>query len=186
MRILLAILLLAAQEPPRKIKFQMEHFKVDTKKTVPLRPEEAAAFAAELKEMPGVQDAACSETGATVILKPGSTLKLSELRGAGKKTLGQDGGKPVIVFNTLRLEGRVTLTLRVEKNRERVKDALKDAGFKDVTESGDDYEGTVKTPVDVVTVVKKVATKTGVEYRIFDILKEVIWHAPAARTPPGP
>ena len=175
-----ALLLLAAQEAPRKISFKVEHFNLDTRKPAPLKPEEAKSFAAEIQELPAVKDAACTETTATVTLKPGAVLRLSQLRSTGKKTLSADGGKPVIVFNTLKLEGRVTLTLNVEKNRDKVKEALKESGFKDMVESGNDYEGVVKTPVDVVTVVKKVAAKTGVEYKIFDILKDVAWHAPAA------
>lgn len=180
MRWIAAFLLLAAQEPPRKLTFKVEHINLETKKTAPLKPEEAKSFAEELQALPAVKEASCSETTATVTLKPGAVLKLSSLRSTGKKTLGGDGGKPVIVFNTLKLEGKVTLTLHVEKNADKVKDALKEAGFRDVTESGSDYEGVVKTPVDVVTVVKKVAAKTGVEYKVFEILKDVAWHAPAA------
>lgn len=175
---ILALLALVALQdpPPHKLKFTVEHFKIDAKQAVPLKPEEAKAFEKELKELPGVQDAVCTESAATITLKPDGTLKLSELRGTGKKTLTYDGGKPVIVFNTIKLEGKVTLTLKVDKNKEKVKDALKELGFKDISENGDDYEGTVKTPVDVVTVVKKVCAKTGAEYKIFEILKEIVWH----------
>jgi predicted unusual protein kinase regulating ubiquinone biosynthesis (AarF/ABC1/UbiB family) len=49
---------------------------------------------------------------------------------------------------------------------------------KDVTSTGDDYDGKVKSPVDVVRVVKAVAAKTGVEYKIFEIFKDVVWHTP--------
>ena len=180
-RIALAVLLsFQAQAAPRKVGFRVEHFKADARQSVPLKPEEAKSFAAELKGLAAVEDATCAESSATVTLRPGATLKLSDLRSAGKKTLSYDGGKPVIVYNTLKLEGRVTLTLQVAKNPDRVKDALKEAGFKDVTESGSDWGGTVGTPVDVVTVVKKVAAKAGVDYRIFEILKDVAWHAPPA------
>jgi hypothetical protein len=180
MKLMAALFLLAAQDPPRKLAFKVEHIHLETRKTAPLKPDEAKSFAEELQELPAVKEAACTENTATVTLKPGAVLKLSSLRSAGKKTLGADGGKPVIVFNTLKLEGKVTLTLHVEKNRDKVKDALKESGFKDVTESGNEYEGVVKTPVDVITVVKKVAAKTGVEYKVFEILKDVAWHAPAA------
>jgi hypothetical protein len=180
---LLGVLFFAAREEPLKIKFQVEHFNVETRKSAPLKPDEAASFAAGLRELAAVQDAACTENTATVTLKPGATLRLSELRSAGKKALSYDGGKPVIVFNTVKAEGKVTLTLHVEKNRDKVKEALREAGFKDVTESGENYDGTARMPVDVVTVVKKVAAKTGVEYRLFDILKDVAWHAPAKAAP---
>lgn len=181
MRIAFAALLLLAQDAPRKIRFQVEHLNLETKKAAPLKAEEAKSFAAELKELAAVEDATCTESVATVVLKPGASLKWTDMKAVGKKTLSYDGGKPVIVFNTLKLEGRVTLTLQVEKNADKVADALKGMGFQDVTASGDRYEGRAKSPVDVVTIVKAVAKKTGVEYRIFEIFKEVVWHAPAAK-----
>lgn len=180
---LLAAFLLAAdpQDGTAKLKFQVEHFNLETKKAAPLKPEEAKSFAAELKEMAAVQDATCTETTATVTLKPGADLRWTELKAAGKKTLSYDGGKPVIVFNTLKLEGHVTVTLHVEKNADKVPDALKGLGFQDVTSSGDEYDAKVRTPVDVVTLVKAVAKKTGVEYKVFEIFKDLVWHAPAAK-----
>jgi hypothetical protein len=33
----------------------------------------------------------------------------------------------------------------------------------------------------VVTLVKAVAKKTGVEYKVFEIFKDLVWHAPAAK-----
>lgn len=181
MRVFLALLLLLAQEAPRKLKFQVEHLNLETKKAAPLKADEAKSFAAELKELAAVEDASCTESVATVVLKPGSSLKWTDMKAVGKKTLSYDGGKPVIVFNTLRLEGRVTLTLQVEKNADKVADALKGLGFQDLTAAGDQYEGRAKSPVDIVTVVKAVAKKTGVEYRIFEIFKDVVWHAPPAK-----
>ena len=163
------------QEAPQKLKFQVEHFNLETKKAAPLKAEEAKSFAAELKELPQVQDATCTESIATVTLKPGASLRWTEMKAVGKKTLSYDGGKPVIVFNTIKLEGHVTLNLHVEKNPDKVKDALKELGFKDVTENGNDYDGTIKTPVDVVTIVKKVCAKTGAEYKIFEVLKDITW-----------
>ena len=55
--------------------------------------------------------------------------------------------------------------------------ASKRVTIREVAESGDDYDATIKTPVDIVTVVKKVCAKTGAEYKIFEVLKEVTWHA---------
>jgi hypothetical protein len=180
MGVFAAVLLgVLAQEAPQKLKFQVEHLNLETKKAAPLKPDEAKSFAAELKEMAAVQDASCTETTATVTLKPESKLRWTELKAAGKKTLSYDGGKPVIVFNTLKLEGHVTVTLHVEKNADKVVDALKGLGFQDVTANGDDYDARVKSPVDVVTLVKAVAKKTGVEYKVFEIFKDVVWHAPS-------
>jgi hypothetical protein len=186
--IVIALLAQTATEgtpAPRKLKITVEHFKIDLKQAVPLKPEEAKSFAAELKELAGVQDASCTESQATITIKPDAALKLSELRATGKKTLTYDGGKPVMVFNTIKIEGHVTLNLHVDKNPEKVKDALKDLGFKDVTENGNDYEGTVKSPVDVVTIIKKVCAKTGAEYKIFDILKDITWLPAAPATATG-
>lgn len=176
---LLAALLL--QEPPQKIKFQVEHINLETKKQVPLKAEEAKSFAGELKELPAVQDATCSETQAVVTLKPEASLRWTDMKAVGKKTLSYDGGKPVIVFNTVKLEGHVTVTLHVEKNADKVPEALKGLGFQDITSSGDDYDCKVRTPVDVVTLVKAVVRKTGVDYKVFEIFKDLVWHAPAPK-----
>ena len=186
--ILVALLAQTATEgaqAPRKLKITVEHFKIDLKQAVPLKPEEAKSFAAELRELAGIQDATCTESLATITIKPDAALKLSELRMTGKKTLTYDGGKPVMVFNTIKVEGHVTLNLHVDKNPDKVKDALKELGFKDVTENGNDYDGTIKTPVDVVTIIKKVCAKTGAEYKIFDILKDITWQPAAPATSTG-
>src|SRR5205814_8891397 len=85
---LVAVLLCcAAQESPQKLKFQVEHLNLETKKAAPLKADEAKSFAAELKEMTAVQDAGCTETTATVTLKPDAKLRWTELKAAGKKTL---------------------------------------------------------------------------------------------------
>jgi hypothetical protein len=177
---LAALVLLAAQDAPQKLKFIVEHLNLETKKASPLKPDEAKSFAAELRELGAVQDATCTETTATVTLKPGASLKWTELKATGKKTLSYDGGKPVIVLNTLKLDGHVTVTLHVEKNADKVDDALKGLGFQDLTATGDDYDGKVKTPVDIVTVLKSVAKKTGNDYRL-EIFKDAVWHAPAGK-----
>lgn len=177
---LMALVLLAPQDAPQKLKFMVEHLNLETMKAAPLKADEAKSFAAELKQLAAVQDATCTESIATVTLKPGTALKWTELKAAAKKTLSYDGGKPVIVLNTLRLQGRVTITLHVEVNADKVADALKGLGFQDATASGEDHTGKVKTPVDIVTVVKAVAKRTGVEYKLFEIFKDIVWHAPAA------
>jgi hypothetical protein len=172
------VLLLTSPQDVQKLKFQVEHLNLETRKAAPLKAEEAKSFAAELKELAAVQDAACTESVATVTLKPGASLKWTDMKAVGKKTLSYDGGKPVIVFNTLKLSGRVTVTLHVSQNADRIPEALKSVGFQDVTASGDSYDGKLKSPVDLVTVVKAVARKTGVEYKIFEIFKDAVWHAP--------
>ncbi|HXX92266.1 MAG TPA: hypothetical protein VEN81_01450, partial [Planctomycetota bacterium] len=86
----------------------------------------------------------------------------------------------------IKLEGHVSLNLHVEKNPDKVKDALKEIGFKDVVENGNDFEGTFKSPIDVVTIIKKVCLKTGAEYKIFEILKDVTWLPAPAKTTATP
>jgi len=180
-RTLLAIVLLVpADDGPQKLKFTVEHLNLQTMKAAPLKPDEAKSFGAELKELEAVQDASCTETTGTLTLKPGATLKWTDIKATGKKTLSYDGGKPVIVLNTLKLEGSVTVTLHVEKNPDKVPEALKSLGFKDVVADGDNYTGVVKTPLDIVTMLKSVAKKTGNDYKL-EIFKDAAWHAPEGK-----
>ena len=55
-----------------------------------------------------------------------------------------------------------------------------DALLRDVTADGENYSAVVKKPVDIVTLLKVVAQKTGNEYKL-DIFKDAAWHAPAAK-----
>ncbi|HVR83219.1 MAG TPA: hypothetical protein VMU54_02840 [Planctomycetota bacterium] len=189
MRCLVALLVLGGipgalrflpDDGPQKLKFTVEHLNLQTLKAGPLKPEEAKSFGAELKELEAVQDASCTETTGTLTLKPGATLKWTEIKATGKKTLSYDGGKPVIVLNTLKLQGSVTVTLHVEKNADKVPEALKSLGFKEVVADGDNYQGVVGTPVDLVTMLKVVAKKTGNDYKL-EMFKDAAWHAPEAK-----
>jgi hypothetical protein len=72
------------------------------------------------------------------------------------------------------------VTLHVEKNADKVPDALKGLGFKDVVADGDNYKGVATKPVDIVTLLKTVALKTGNEYKL-EIFKDAAWHAPEAK-----
>src|SRR5436190_2296679 len=102
MRMLLALLwinqtvyFIHAEDAPQKLKFSVEHLNLQTMKASPLKAEEAKSFGAELKELDAVAEAGCTETTGTVTLKPGATLKWTEIKATGKKTLSYDGGKPV-------------------------------------------------------------------------------------------
>jgi len=174
------LLLLRADDGPQKLKFSVEHLNLQTMKASPLKAEEAKSFGAELKEIEAVAEASCTETTGSLTLKPGATLKWTEIKATGKKTLSYDGGKPVIVLNTLKLSGSVTVTLHVEKNADRVPEALKGLGFKDVAADGDNYKGVATKAVDIVTLLKTVALKTGNEYKL-EIFKDAAWHAPEAK-----
>src|SRR5882672_250742 len=110
MKLWLALLLLAADDAPQKLKFNVEHLNLQTMKAAPLKAEESKSFASELKEMEPIADATCTESLVTVTLKPGAPLKWTDMKATGKKTLTYDGGKPVIVFTTLKVDGHVTLT----------------------------------------------------------------------------
>ena len=181
MNVLVAlILLIPADDGPVKLKFSVEHLNLQTMKPSPLKPDEAKSFGAELKELEAVADASCTESAGTITLKSGATLKWTEIKATGKKTLSYDGGKPVIVLNTLKLQGSVTVTLHVEKNADMVPDALKSLGFKDVMADGDNYKGVVGTPIDIVTLLKGVAKKTGNDYKL-EIFKDAAWHAPEGK-----
>ena len=74
----------------------------------------------------------------------------------------------------------MTVTLHVEKNADKVPDALKSLGFKDVMADGDNYKGVVGTPIDIVTMLKGVAKKTGNDYKL-EIFKDAAWHAPEGK-----
>jgi len=164
------------QEKPVRLRFDVQHMPATPDgKPRPLEPKEIRAFEAEVKGLPGVKEATCSESSVTITVDPDGRLRLSDLRAAGKKTLGTEAGKPVIVFNTVKLEGRVSITLHVEKNPEKVKEALKGFG-EALAESGETHDLKVKSPVPVLTVVKAVAARCGVEYKVFDILKDIVWH----------
>jgi len=131
--------------------------------------------------MEPIADATCTESLVTVTLKPGASLKWTDMKATGKKTLTYDGGKPVIVFNTLKVDGHVTLTLHVEKNPDKVAGALKALGFKDVTAEGDVYDCVVKTPVDIATVVKAVLQEDRERLQDLRDLQDCVWHAPAPK-----
>jgi hypothetical protein len=182
MRLLVgAVLLLGAQEKETRIRFALQHDTgakdgIGARK---LNPEEDRAFEKELRALPAVKEATVKASAATVVLNPGATLKFTEIKAAGKKVPTPDGGFNQVVFNTLKLEGRVTLALQVEKNREKVKDAIKGAGAVEVAEGADGWDCVFKTPEDTIGLVKAICAKCGLEYRIFEILKDITWHAPA-------
>jgi hypothetical protein len=176
-----AALLLVAQEKETKIRFALQHDTgakdgIGARK---LNPEEDRAFEKELKALAAVKEATVKGSAATVVLNPGATLKFTEIKAAGKKVPTPDGGFNQVVFNTLKLEGRVTLTLQIEKNREKVKDALKAAGAAEVTEGEGTWECLFKTPEDTIGLIKTICARCGLEYRIFEILKDITWHSAA-------
>ena len=81
----------------------------------------------------------------TVELAPGKSLKFTDIKRAGKSAALPDGGHLQVVFNSLKLQGTVTLSLQVEKNRDKVAAALKSAGkTREVTETEDGYRFTIR------------------------------------------
>jgi len=89
MTLAIAVLALLLQEKPeaaQKLKFTVEHLNLQTMKAAPLKPEESKSFAAELKELAAVQDATCTESVATVTLKPGASLRWTDMKAAGEMT----------------------------------------------------------------------------------------------------
>ncbi len=181
MRLLLALLVLVSQEKETKIRFALQHDTgakdgVGARK---LNAEEERAFEKELRALAAVKEATVKASVATVVLNPGAALRFTEIKAAGKRVPTPDGGFNQVVFNALKLEGRVTLTLQVEKNRERVKEALKGAGAAEVTEGPDGWTCLFRTPKDTIALVKAICAKCGLEYRIFEVLKDIAWNAPA-------
>jgi len=175
---LLVLALMTPQEKDAKLRFLMQHDTgakdgVGARK---LKPEEERALEKEFAGLAAVQSAVLKDSVATLTLKPGASVKLSELRGAGKKA-AVDEGFNQIVFNSLKLEGSVTLHLNVEKNRDRVAKALKGGKITDVDETPDGWRCLIKAPgADVLSLIKVVAAKCEMEYRVFEILKDITWH----------
>ena len=166
MRVLLALVLLT-QDKPLPLKFMMQHDTgaKDGRGARKLTADEEQALAKEFRAMPGMKEVAVKDGHFT--LTPGTSIKLSELRAAGKKAPVAEGFNQ-IVLNTLKLEGKVTVALEVAKNRDKIKDALK-------AEEGPDGWTFKATGVDVPSLVKQVCAKCGVEYRLFDVLKDITW-----------
>jgi hypothetical protein len=176
--VLLALALLAAQEKPPALKFAMQHDTgaKDGRGARKLKPDEEQALAREFRALPAFKEVAVKDGQFTLTPAPGSSLRLSELRGAGKKAPVAEGFHQ-IVLNTLRLEGKVTLHLQVEKNREKVRAALKGGRVEAVEEAPDGWTCTIKAPgVDIPGLIKAVCQACGLEYRLFDVLKDVTWH----------
>jgi hypothetical protein len=167
MRWLLLALALSSQDRPLPIKFMMQHDTgaKDGLGARKLTPAEEQALAKEFRAMPSMKDVAVKDGVFT--LTPGGPVKLSDLRAAGKRAPVQEGFNQ-IVLNTLKLEGKVTVALDVAKNRDKLKDILK-------AEEGPDGWTFKATGVDVPTLVKQVCAKCGVEYRLFDVLKDITW-----------
>ena len=167
MRAFLLALLLLPQDKPLPIKFMMQHDTgaKDGRGARKLTPDEEQALAKEFRAMPGMKDVAVKDGIFT--LTPGTSVKLSELRAAGKKAPVQEGFHQILL-NTLKLDGKVTLALEVAKNRDKLKDILK-------AEEGPDGWTFKGTGGDIPSVVKSVCAKCGVEYKLFEVLKDVTW-----------
>ncbi len=181
--ILLALALLAAQEKPLVIRFGMQHDTgaKDGRGARKLKPEEEQALAQEFRAIPACKELAVKDGLFSLTLRPGTSLKVTELKTAGKKAPVEEGFNQ-IVFNTLRLEGKVALHLNVEKNRDHVKAALQGGKVEAVEETPDGWICTIQAPgVDPLTLVKRVCQKCGIEYRVFDILKDITWLPQEAR-----
>ena len=147
-----------------------------------LTPEEGGAFAKSLETLDAIKSAYWKNPVMDVELVPGKSLKFTDLKRAGKSAALPNGGHLQVVFNSLKLQGTVTLALNVEKNQDKVAAALKSAGkTREVSETPDGYRFTIRrgSSVSILSLIKAVARKTGVKYQVFQILKNITWHAPA-------
>jgi hypothetical protein len=164
----LLALLLVVQDAPKPLKFMMQHDTgaKDGRGARKLTADEEQALAKEFRAMPGMKDVAVKDGVFT--LTPGTSVRLSELRAAGKKAPVQEGFNQILL-NTLKLEGQVTLALEVAKNRDKIKDALK-------AEEGPEGWTFNAKGSDIPTLVKRVCAACGVDYKLFQVLKDVTWH----------
>lgn len=181
--VLLALALLAAQEKPIVVRFAMQHDTgaKDGRGARKLKPDEEQSLAKEFRKVAACKEVAVKDGRFSLTLHPGKPLKLTELKAAGKQAPVEEGFNQII-FNTLLLEGRVILHLNVDQNRDKVKDALKGGKVEAVEEAPDGWTCTIQAPgVDPLTLVKRVCQKCGIEYRVFDILKDVTWLPQEAR-----
>lgn len=166
------------QEKPAVLKFLMQHDTgaKDGKGARKLTADEQQALLKEFKGLAACKEAVAKDGLFTLTLAPGMSLKLSELRAAGKKAPVAEGFNQILL-NTLKLEGRVTLALAVEKNRDKVKAVLKGGAVEAVEESLDGWTCTIKGPgIDAPGLVKRVCAGCGLDYRLFEILKDITWH----------
>ncbi len=188
---LLPVLLLsaAAEEPPARIKFEVKYASnpMDMKTYRALNPEETKNFEKELKAIPGVEGVTSANSVFTVTVASGKTVTLMELRMAGKRVQeATPGATYKIMYNSIKLDGKVTLFLTVPKNQDKVKDALKSvSGISDVQEADGGYECKAKN-VDLVGALKTVCTKTENGNQYLQVLKDVKWHGAPAPPPKKP
>lgn len=180
--LLLAFLLSGADDPVKlRLVVQLDTGAKDGIGTRKLTPEEGGAFAKSLETLEAIKSATWKNPVMTVELAPGSSLKFTDIKRAGKSAALPNGGHLQVVFNSLKLQGTVTLSLSVEKNQDKVAAALKSAGkTREVAETSAGYRFTIRrgSSVPIIPLIKSVARKTGVEYRIFRILRNITWHAP--------
>ena len=178
-------LLLAAGPGELELTVQLDTGAKDGIGVRAVTPAEGEAFATSIATLDAVAGASWKAPVMTVALKPGAALKFTDLKRASTSAQLPDGGHLQVVFNLLKLEGEVTLALSVEQNADRLPAALKGATkAKEVVETPDGWRFTIPKgrSVAVVPLIKTLAAKTGVPYRIFSILRNITWHTPAEET----
>lgn len=179
MTILLLLATLAQEEAPTlRLAVQLDTGAKDGIGIRKVTAEEGGAFARALEELPAVRSASWKPPVMTVVLE--SDLKFTDIKKATKSAKLPDGGHLQVVFNALRLEGDVTLSISVAKNADRVAGVIRSmARTREIEETADGYRFTIpkRRKVAVIPLIKAVAAKTGVAYRIFEILRNITWHA---------
>jgi hypothetical protein len=178
MRAALAVLLLATvQEGPQKLKFQVEHLNLETKKAAPLKSERGEVLRGRAQGDGGGAGRRLHRDHRHGTLKPDANLRWTELKAAGRRPRATTAASPSSSSTTLKLEAASRVTLHVEKNatrwpspqgprapgRERERRRLR---------------GALKSPVDVVTLVKAVGEEDGRRIQDLRDFKDVVWHAP--------
>lgn len=115
----------------------------------------------------------------TVVVTGEKKLKLSDLKDAVAKLKPEKDEKFSIKLDSIKLEGRILLAFVVEKNKDKVKEAVKGvANVTDVKESGADLECVIKGPagaklLDLAKAVAKAVDSA--EDKAADLVKDVTW-----------
>jgi hypothetical protein len=161
--LLLTLLTVLAADTPVKIKFEAQATPepMNPKTYRALTHDEVKDLEAAIKQIPGCQDVATSASTFTVTVAPEKTVTLYELRMAVKGVQNARNTTFKIMLNSIKLDGKILLKLKVAQNQDKVKDVLKGcSGLSDVKETGDGYECKAGG-ADLLGIVKTVCAMTG-------------------------
>lgn len=162
----------AAQDQTVKIQFEVEN----------LLPQNAKTLQTQLKVVAGVNDCAVAGIRVTISVKPESTLKFSDIKGVVADLKPVKDEKIAIKYDSIKLEGKVTLSFNVTKNQDKIQQAvLSVANVERAEQKGDEYLCTIKSPggaklMDIVAAVaKKTESADNTALASAALIKDVVW-----------